>query len=88
MFKVEVSLPIEINPCLERNGGCHAKADCIHVGPNKVRAFYTRVNLEMRSTDTKTRSGCVFYLGRLHASAAKVTQVMDRTAAWSTCVPR
>lgn len=27
----------EINPCLEGNGGCHANADCIHVGPNKVK---------------------------------------------------
>lgn len=27
----------EINPCLEGNGGCHANADCVHVGPNKVK---------------------------------------------------
>ncbi|CAB1434831.1 unnamed protein product, partial [Pleuronectes platessa] len=27
---------VEINPCLGGNGGCHANADCIHVGPNKT----------------------------------------------------
>lgn len=28
----------EINPCLEGNGGCHANAECVHVGPNKVES--------------------------------------------------
>lgn len=29
--------PSEMNPCLEGNGGCHMNADCVHVGPNKVK---------------------------------------------------
>lgn len=29
--------PSEINPCLGGNGGCHINADCVHVGPNKVK---------------------------------------------------
>lgn len=32
--------PTEINPCLEGNGGCHANADCVHVGPNKVKTDF------------------------------------------------
>lgn len=73
----------EINPCLKGNGGCHAKAECIHVGPNKVGGFSISVNKEINFIDSNTGTGCVF---RLHASAAKVTQVMDRTAPLSTCV--
>lgn len=30
----------EINPCVEGNGGCHVNADCVHVGPNKVRCGF------------------------------------------------
>lgn len=28
----------EINPCLEGNAGCHKNAECVHVGPNKVKS--------------------------------------------------
>lgn len=30
----------EINPCLEGNGGCHVDAECVHVGPNKVKTDF------------------------------------------------
>lgn len=30
----------EINPCLEKNGGCDKNAECTHTGPNKVKQYF------------------------------------------------
>lgn len=36
LFLISAFLPLEINSCLIRHGGCHVHADCIPTGPQQV----------------------------------------------------